>query len=470
MANSANLALPFLAPGQANQTVVHNEALKILDAVWQLSVISQDFDSPPGSPAEGDTYIVKAPGYGAWEDQGGNIAAFIEGAWQIFESKAGWQMFDKNVGSLYIFDGSDWVTALWSASFTQLGVNTTADTNNRLAVRAPNVLFTAETDDIGFTLNKVAAGDDNRIVFQTNWSTRAIFGTLGSDDFGITVTPDGSNWFQALTIDKDTGHIGLNGFTADSNNALGIKGTNFLFDAEVDHTRFTLNKVLSTDDGGFQFQQGYNTRAFVGLFGNDDFTVKVTPNGSDYYNGLVVDVDTGRMTGVNEGVIPAMVGIILNADRTGTNALTAQNVFGTPNGITLLSDTTYEFEAEYYITRAAGTTSHTTGISFAGTATLASINYLALVSNPTGNILGTVSAIRGVAATNTVLTAANTAATENIRISLKGTIRVTTGGTFIPQFQYSAAPGGAPTINKDSFIKLRPIGDAGVGQIGDNLV
>lgn len=166
-------------------------------------------------------------------------------------------------------------------------------------------------------------------------------------------------------------------------------------------------------------------------------------------------------------VIPSVQFTKQAADRAGSDANTAQAVFdAAQDTFTLESDTAYEFEAEYMISRAAGTTSHTTGVLFGGAAVLTNIDYIADVSNPTGNVLGAVSQIVGSAATETVLTPANTSATENLRIKLKGTVRVTTGGTFIPQFKYSAAPGGAPTIKRNSSFRIWPVGNAAVALQG----
>jgi hypothetical protein len=153
----------------------------------------------------------------------------------------------------------------------------------------------------------------------------------------------------------------------------------------------------------------------------------------------------------------------LAADATGANGNAAQPIFVGATAITLAASAAYEFDLVAHITRAAGTTSHTTGISFGGTATLQAVGgveYMALIANPTGNVLGPFSGIRGETAANLVLTAANTVATENLRIIVTGLIRTNAGGTLIPQFQYSAAPGGAPTIRRNSYIRLRPLGAA----------
>lgn len=160
--------------------------------------------------------------------------------------------------------------------------------------------------------------------------------------------------------------------------------------------------------------------------------------------------------------------ILPSGDRTGSDVNTAQAIFGTAqDAFTAVASTTYEFEALYWIVRAAGTTSHTTAVLFAGTATFTSINYLAQVTNPTGNVLANVQQIWGAAATALVLTAANTSATENLLIKLRGLMRVNGAGTIIPQFIYSVAPGGAPTIKADSFFKMRAVGSNTIATVGD---
>jgi hypothetical protein len=157
---------------------------------------------------------------------------------------------------------------------------------------------------------------------------------------------------------------------------------------------------------------------------------------------------------------------VLTADATGSDVNTAQSVFVTTEDFTGAASTTYAFDAFYHITRAAGTTSHTTAVLLGGTATYTSVRYLAQVTNPTGNALAAVNQIVGDAATAVTLTAANTSATENLTISLKGIIRVNGSGTIIPQFQFSAAPGGAPTIKANSYFRLRKLGTDTVASAG----
>jgi hypothetical protein len=124
-------------------------------------------------------------------------------------------------------------------------------------------------------------------------------------------------------------------------------------------------------------------------------------------------------------------------------------------------------EGVYYITRVAGTTSHTLSTLFALGGTLTSIAYTAETTSTTGNALGAVSRIYATGATATAVTAASTDATENITVTIRGIVRTNAAGTFCPQIQYSAIPGGVPTILANSFFKLTPIGNNTVATVGN---
>lgn len=195
-------------------------------------------------------------------------------------------------------------------------------------------------------------------------------------------------------------------------------------------------------------------------------TLMTTPVGGVLeYDGSVL---YGAPVNSNRGVLTAVHFTMLNADNALTNVNTAQNVFGaTEDAITLPGSTSYRFELELWVTRAAGAVSHTVALLFGGTATLTSIEYLALTANPTGTTLGAAQGMVGQAATATVLTAASTSTTENLYIRVVGVIRVNAGGTVIPQLLWSAAPGGAPTVKANSFFELWPIGNNTVKSVGN---
>lgn len=201
-----------------------------------------------------------------------------------------------------------------------------------------------------------------------------------------------------------------------------------------------------------QFTSGTNlTTAAAGAFEYDGVVLYSTPQASQ------------------RGVSPSEHFLILTNNYTGSDVNTAQKVFNSPsNGqITLPANTTYFMEGMYYITRAAGTNSHTLSTLFALGGTLTGITYIAETTSTTGNVLGAVNRIYATGATGTVVTAASTSATENITVLIRGVVRTNTAGTFTPQIQYSAAPGGAPTILANSYFRLIPMGNGSVNSVGN---
>lgn len=211
MEQSANLQLAFIMPSQAQKHVTHNEAIRTLDALVQLAVLDRDLPVPPGSPADGDRYLVAAGSSGAWAGREGKVAAWQDGAWTFFAPKAGWLLWVADEARLLSFDGSTWIdAAVHSVNPAPLvGVNTTADAVNRLSVRGPASLFDEEAGDHRIKINKAAAGDTASLVFQTGYSGRAEFGLAGDDDWHVKVSADGSAWTEAMKVDRTTGRVTL---------------------------------------------------------------------------------------------------------------------------------------------------------------------------------------------------------------------------------------------------------------------
>jgi hypothetical protein len=67
---TANLALPYILPSQAQKHVFHNEALQRLDAVVQLAVTGE-LPAPPVTPIEGECYLIASGAMGAWSGKAG---------------------------------------------------------------------------------------------------------------------------------------------------------------------------------------------------------------------------------------------------------------------------------------------------------------------------------------------------------------------------------------------------------------
>lgn len=211
MEQTANLQLPYIMPSQAQKHVTHNEAIRNLDTLVQLSVLDRHLSAPPVSPADGSRYLVAAGGAGSWAGQDDRIATWQDGAWAFFAPKAGWLLWVADETRLISFDGTTWIdAAVHSVNPAPLvGVNTTADTANRLAIKSPASLFDEETGDHRIKVNKAAAGDTASLIFQSGYSGRAEFGLAGDDDWHVKVSADGSVWAEALKVDRATGRVRL---------------------------------------------------------------------------------------------------------------------------------------------------------------------------------------------------------------------------------------------------------------------
>jgi hypothetical protein len=171
-------------------------------------------------------------------------------------------------------------------------------------------------------------------------------------------------------------------------------------------------------------------------------------------------------SGTQRGVIPGMQYYRLNSTLTGSNASGSQSPLGV--GVTLSASTVYAFDGLYLLSKTAGATSHTFSTLFAGTATINNIAYRASAKyNTTSFTLASASDDYVIypAATGTagglfglVVVASATTFTA---VQLTGTVSVNAGGTFIPQYNLSAAPGGAYTTQIGSYFSIYPIGNAG---------
>jgi hypothetical protein len=97
-----NLALSELAASQAQPHVTVNSALRRLDSIVQCSVLEQS-DAPPGSPVDGDRYLVGDSPTGDFIGHEQNVAAYIGTDWQFFAPQIGWIVYNQDAAALYIY-------------------------------------------------------------------------------------------------------------------------------------------------------------------------------------------------------------------------------------------------------------------------------------------------------------------------------------------------------------------------------
>lgn len=144
------------------------------------------------------------------------------------------------------------------------------------------------------------------LAYLVDESTLVVWNGVAWVDFMSTVTS-----IQNLSL------LGV-GTTADATNPLSAKLNNALFAARTvaeggdGNLRYKLSKESAAKTVSFLFQDNWSGRAEFGLTGDDDFRVKVSPDGSTWHDSIKIDRVSGKVA------FPATGGPreVLSADRT----------------------------------------------------------------------------------------------------------------------------------------------------------
>ncbi|OBQ58031.1 DUF2793 domain-containing protein [Mesorhizobium loti] len=109
MTTSNRLGITELAETQSNRSVTVNEAIAKLEAgATCFAAISIGDTAPPGSPAEGDLYVLGASPTGAWSGQGKNVAVYYNAAWFFLPAIEGALAYAQDDNAYYFYSGSAW--------------------------------------------------------------------------------------------------------------------------------------------------------------------------------------------------------------------------------------------------------------------------------------------------------------------------------------------------------------------------
>jgi hypothetical protein len=198
MTDTANLGLPCIEGSQAQKHVTHNDALRILDALVQLSVLDRNLTAPPGSPADGDSYIPAAGATGAWSGWDGQIAVYNDG-WTCIAPVPGFKAWVKAERLTVTYDDGVW----------RDGIALTAH-GGRVTLRAKEEELTltgayVETADAAFIPNRA-------IVFGV--ASRTTMAITGATSYGVGISGETGKFGDFLGIALDSTNIGVIGPTA----------------------------------------------------------------------------------------------------------------------------------------------------------------------------------------------------------------------------------------------------------------
>lgn len=135
-------------------------------------------------------------------------------------------------------------------------------------------------------------------VYSTGWSFITPWEglTVWAMDTNALNTYDGAAW--ALTTAsvsfQNIPMVGINA-TADATNKLSVNSAAILFNNIGSEVQVKLNKASAGDKASFLFQNNWSARAEFGLLGDDNFTLKVSPDGSSFFDAMKLMAGSGRM-------------------------------------------------------------------------------------------------------------------------------------------------------------------------------
>lgn len=115
MDQTARFALPYLAPGQLQKELFHNEALQRIDMLLCPLVEGLPATSPPASPAVGSCYLVGSGSSGVWAGNDGSLACFTEGGWRFVPPTEGMTLVDRSSGQFLSRRSGAWEAGILRA-------------------------------------------------------------------------------------------------------------------------------------------------------------------------------------------------------------------------------------------------------------------------------------------------------------------------------------------------------------------
>jgi hypothetical protein len=123
--------------------------------------------------------------------------------------------------------------------------------------------------------------------------------TLGADGARVTDVGMPQANFTALLL-------GLGSAVADAWNRLSVNTPAVLLNNAGAGIEATVNKAAPANDAAFAFKTGFSARALFGLLGDDDFRVRVSPDGSTFHDAIQVDRSSGQVELPKPVVLPGL--------------------------------------------------------------------------------------------------------------------------------------------------------------------
>lgn len=118
---SARLALPLIAAGQAQKELTHNEALGLIDAGIGAAAETADLSAPPATPSIGQCWLVGEAPTGLWEGHAGALACWTEGGWRFLPDIEGLTVWIKDQQLWAVREAAGWAVGVSRATQVLIG-------------------------------------------------------------------------------------------------------------------------------------------------------------------------------------------------------------------------------------------------------------------------------------------------------------------------------------------------------------
>jgi len=196
--STPRLKIPELVSMQEANAATWNEALVQLDALVDLYLLGQYVNTPPGSPADGDAYLIGASPTGAWSGYAYKIASCIDGAWRFYTPFNGLKAYVATTGAFIVYAGGTWtnLNTNLSAAETNIASAATCDLGGALFVQ---ITGTTTITSFGTGANKLCFVRFAQALTLTHNATSLILlggasRTTAANDVGIYTSDGSGNW------------------------------------------------------------------------------------------------------------------------------------------------------------------------------------------------------------------------------------------------------------------------------------
>jgi hypothetical protein len=225
---TANLLLPFIQAAQTQKHITHNEALRLLDGLTQISVLDRDLAAPPGNPAEGARYIVASGATGLWAGWDGDVAFYAGAAWLRLPARTGWVVWVQDEARVVVRIGSVWTPLDDAMGLLSQAASVEVAKGAMGGTTGMAVLEQTLSGLSGVSVASTIEIPDRSIVLGV--STRVVTAITGAASFDCGVAGETEKFGVALGVAAGSANVGVIGpqaFSADTPIVLTAQGGSF---------------------------------------------------------------------------------------------------------------------------------------------------------------------------------------------------------------------------------------------------